>query len=162
MRHERKLGKDDWATQLNVFYNSCKLYAVNPKLDVCASYGTNKCAKFYSKQENALQHNWKWSWFCNPPYNDKVTWVEYANDQFKLWGKTGIMLLPNAFTDTECFHNIVYNKDKCRPHIEVYFHKGRIKFEPNGNSPVSGNIWIIWSNDNLNKRRKNYKWVDPN
>ena len=160
---QRSRGKDAWETPRDVFRTVCQLYCLNPKVDVAATYGNHKCAKFFT---DSLDKKWSYPWFCNPPFNLKEEFVRKADEEFRRAGHDGIMLLPNIITERDWFHDIILNADGTgfNDGIEVYFHKKRIRFLDDGVEgcqPVSGTIWIVWSKRPLKERKKNYKWEDP-
>ena len=64
---------------------------------------------FYTKEDDALSKPWDKTTFCNPPYGLKIgKWVEKASIDSVRYGVTIVMLLP-ARTDTQWFHNYIYN-----------------------------------------------------
>ena len=90
-------------------------------LDVCATPENAKCDKFYTEEQDGLEHPWKGTVWCNPPYGRGIgQWVRRALFA-SVSGSTVVMLLP-ARTDTKWFHDYIYHK------AEIRFIKGRLKF----------------------------------
>ena len=84
------------------------------------------CEVFFTKETDGLKnwHNWKGNVFINPEYGRNVKyWIQSANNYASVGRGIVVMLLP-ARSDTKWFHAYVYNK----PHVEIRFIKGRIKF----------------------------------
>ena len=92
-------------------------------IDVCALPENAKCDTYYTPEDDGLSKPWAGVCWCNPPYGRQIgSWVQMA------WlssaaGSTGVMLLP-ARTDTQGFHNYIYQKDR----VEIRFVPGRLKF----------------------------------
>ena len=88
-------------------------------LDPCATPETAKCKKYYTKEQNGLLQDWTGEIvFCNPPYGTEIKkWVKKCSEEKALV----VMLIP-ARTDTQYFHQYIYNK------AEIRFIKGRLKF----------------------------------
>jgi len=108
-------------------------------LDVAATKKNAKCQKFFTPEDNGLLQNWHRDiCWMNPPYGREIAkWIKKAYDESKL-GATVVMLLP-ARTDTAYFHDFIYHK------AEIYFLRGRLKFEGAKNSaPFPSMIAIFW------------------
>lgn len=74
--------------------------------------------------------------FCNPPYGRAIKdWVKKASESNTLV----VMLIP-ARTDTQYFHNYIYNK----PNVEIRFIKGRLKFGDSKNSAPFPSMVVIF------------------
>lgn len=116
--------KMDWETPQDFFD---KLNAeFNFTLDPCANISNAKCKKFYTREQDGLMQDWQGETvFCNPPYGRELSkWVEKCYKESKKPNTIVVMLIP-ARTDTQYFHEYIYNKS------EIRFLKGRLKF---GNS----------------------------
>ena len=103
-------------------------------LDPCATHENAKLPKYYTKEENGLSKNWDGERvFMNPPYGREVArWVKKAYESKALV----VGLLP-ARTDTQWFHNWIYNKARIR------FIKGRLKFSKKNSAPFPSMV-VIW------------------
>ena len=103
-------------------------------LDPCATQENAKLPKYYTKEENGLSKNWDGERvFMNPPYGREIArWVQKAYESKALV----VGLLP-ARTDTQWFHNWIYNKARIR------FIKGRIKFSKQNSAPFPSMV-VIW------------------
>ncbi len=111
---------DEWGTPQDLFdiYNA----EFNFDFDVAANQENHKCDSFFSKEKNALLHDWGKRNWCNPPYSLVKEFCRKALlEQIK--GNLTVMLLP-ARTDTKYFHDYCYNK----PNVDIRFLKGRLKF----------------------------------
>ena len=98
-------------------------------LDVCATPENAKCDKFYTEEQDGLEHPWKGTVWCNPPYGRGIgQWVRRALFA-SVSGSTVVMLLP-ARTDTKWFHDYIYK----RSNVEIRFIRGRLKFGGSKNS----------------------------
>ena len=98
-------------------------------LDVCADSSNAKCARYYTKAENGLSQPWSGACWMNPPYGRGIgLWVRKAHES-GLDGKTVVVCLLPARTDTRWWHGCVI------PHAAVRFVKGRIKFSRRGPFP---------------------------
>lgn len=79
-------------------------------VDVCASDANAKCAKYYTKETDGLKQSWKGEvvW-CHPLFDGNITkWVRKARESEDC---IVVMLLP-ASTNSEYFHEHIWNKDK--------------------------------------------------
>lgn len=118
----------EWATPTSFFL---KLVAVfGPfTLDPAATKENSKCSKFFTIEEDGLKQNWEGEKvFCNPPYKRGVMqkWVEKGFNEGQKENTLVVMLLP-ARVDTKWFNDYVMNAD------EIYFVRGRLKFENKNN-----------------------------
>lgn len=122
-----------WATRWEDFNKWDERF--NFTLDVCASDGDQKCAKYYNPKQDGLKQSWLGeTFFCNPEYGrEQKKWVKYGIEQ----GAKGVYLLPSR-TDTKLFHEWIV------PNCEIEFIKGRITFG-------SDEYWKwVWEQKELN------------
>lgn len=89
-------------------------------LDVCASEKNKVCNTFYSKEQNGLEQVWNGLVWCNPPYSNKLEWIEKAHLEAQKGAKV-VLLLP-AFTETHFFREL-----KSKSHW-LLFLNGRLVF----------------------------------
>lgn len=74
-------------------------------LDVCANFQNKICDRFFDKATNGLEQDWSGNLiWCNPPYSQKLDWINKADLEAKTGAKI-IMLLP-AFTETNFFREL--------------------------------------------------------
>ena len=113
-------NSEEWETPQNLFDELNKEF--NFTLDPCCTKENHKCNKYYTKNDDGLSQSWENEVvFCNPPYGRQIgKWVEKAYNE-NLKGAKIVLLIP-ARTDTNWFHNFIYQKH------EIRFIKRRIKF----------------------------------
>ena len=103
-------------------------------LDVCALPENAKCQRYFTPEQDGLSQEWIGTCWCNPPYGREIgKWVEKAAAA----KATVVMLLP-ARTDTQWFHQYIYDK------AEIRFIKGRIKFSGSRNSAPFPNMICVF------------------
>ena len=108
-------------------------------LDVCATPENAKCDKFYTKEQDGLEHPWKGTVWCNPPYGRGIgQWVRRALFA-SVSGSTVVMLLP-ARTDTKWFHDYIYKRNN----VEIRFIRGRLKFGGSKNSAPFPSMVVVF------------------
>ena len=126
----------EWETPKWLFDELDKEF--NFEIDVCATKENAKCKRFFTKEDNAWRKEWANVNWMNPPYGrDIKTWVRKAFMHSTKFGKTTVALLP-ARTDTEWFHDYIYNK------AEIRFLKGRLKFSGSKNSAPFPSMIVIF------------------
>ena len=118
--------KHDYETPTEVYNPLNKEFKFT--LDPCCTKETAKCTKYYTKEENGLEQNWEGERvFVNPPFGRQIkSWVEKCYYEAQKKDTKVVMLIP-ARTDTEYFHNFIYN-GKAK---EIRFIKGRVTFLQN-------------------------------
>ena len=110
-------------------------------LDCCASEQNKKCQRFFSKEDDGLSRDWVGRVWCNPPYGRGVgNWVKKAKNEVNKRAAVVVMLLP-ARTDTQWFHDYIYNK----PGVEVRFIKGRLKFGGSKDNAPFPNMVVVFT-----------------
>ena len=117
---------DLWATP-QAFYN--RLYAgFNFTLDPCSDGTNNKCALYFTAEQDGLAQDWApHTTFMNPPYGRTIgEWICKAYEESQK-GATVVCLIP-ARTDTKYWHDYVMKAE------EVRLVKGRLKFGGSKNS----------------------------
>ena len=108
-------------------------------LDVCATPENAKCDKFYTEERDGLEHPWKGTVWCNPPYGRGIgQWVRRALFA-SVSGATVVMLLP-ARTDTKWFHDYIYKRNN----VEIRFIRGRLKFGGSKNSAPFPSMVVVF------------------
>lgn len=139
-----KSNKNDWGTP-QVFFDKCNELFGPFDTDAAATKKNAKCDTFISPKHNALKVEWGVCGDCvwvNPPYGRSVTgkWVEKAFYE-SLNGVKVCMLLP-ARTDTKYFHEYILGK------AQIYFVKGRLKFEGAKDSAPFPSMIVLWGYGN--------------
>lgn len=108
-------------------------------LDVCATPENAKCDKFYTEEQDGLEHPWEGTVWCNPPYGRGIgQWVRRALFA-SVSGATVVMLLP-ARTDTKWFHDYIYKRNN----VEIRFIRGRLKFGGSKNSAPFPSMVVVF------------------
>lgn len=132
---------DDWETPRKDYVEALYKLNLKPVLDVCATEDNRKCLEYFDKQRNGLLQDWNKDFFMNPPYSEVGFWVAKAYQEHQKYNVNGLGLIFSK-TDTKMWHNYIEGK------AEVYFIKGRLKFEKNG---IPGqypapypSAWIVW------------------
>lgn len=109
---------DDWRTPDSLFKPLDEEFHFT--LDVCASPENAKCARFFTKEQDAFKQRWNGVCWMNPPYGPRMKqWVKKAWNEAGL-GSTVIMLLP-ARTNAGYWHDYCFKG-------EVRFIRGYPKF----------------------------------
>ena len=128
---------DMWATPQDFFDELDQRFHF--ETDVCALPENAKCKNFYTPAQNGLLQEWRGVCWCNPPYGRELAqWVKKAATSHA----TVVMLLP-ARTDTRWFHDYIYRK----PHVDIDFIKGRLKFGGSKNSAPFPSMVVIFRNE---------------
>jgi len=104
-------------------------------LDPCSTDDNHKCDKYFTLKDDGLSQDWsKDTVFMNPPYGRGIgDWIKKASES----NTTVVCLLP-ARTDTQWFHNYIYNK------ADMKFIKGRLKFGNSKNSAPFPSMIVIF------------------
>jgi phage N-6-adenine-methyltransferase len=110
----------EWSTPIALFAELDREFHFT--VDVCASSGNAKCARFYTRSDDGLQQDWapEVVWM-NPPYGRGVIdqWMRKAYES-SLGGGTAVCLVPSS-TSTRWWHDYAMRG-------EIRFVRGRIKF----------------------------------
>lgn len=108
----------EWETPLD-FFNKLN-HQFHFEIDVCATAGNAKCARFFTKEQDGLSQTWRGVCWMNPPYGRGIgAWLKKAYESAKA-GATVVCLIP-ARTDTAWWHDFVMRG-------VVHFVRGRLKF----------------------------------
>lgn len=89
---------------------------------------------------NGLTIPWKKFNYVNPPFNNKVPWINKALEEQAL-GNTTVMLLPH---DTRA----IWYADKILPNCEVLMHRGNFDLD-NGKHTRYGVIFAVFNPVNI-------------
>ena len=117
-------AKQDWTTPQEMWDRLNAEFGFT--IDLAADSENAKCARYFSKDNDALKKEWPLGiGWLNPPYGDNSgklsTWVQKAFDETRKPGCTVVMLIP-ARTNTRWWH--VY----CMRASEIRLINGRPKF----------------------------------
>ena len=117
---------EEWETPQHIFDALDEEFHFT--LDPCATHGSAKTERYFTKKDNGLHQSWKGETvFMNPPYGRAIgRWIKKALREGQHPDTTVVCLLP-ARTDTRWFHNLCV-------HGTIWFIKGRLKF---GGRPTS-------------------------
>ena len=118
---------DDWVTPYSLYAKLNIEFRFDR--DVCASPGTQMCARYYSPEVDGLAQDWSENYcnWMNPPYGNQIAkWMKKAYES-----NANVVCLVPARTDTGWWHKYVMGKA-----TEVRFIKGRVKFSRNGGDPA--------------------------
>ena len=125
-------------------------------VDVAASAENTKLPRFFDRKTDGLSQSWSGevAW-CNPPYSDISSWVEYAIYQVRHNGcRKVVLLLPANRTEQFWWQEMIEpERDRGRG-IRTRFLPGRLRFgaaprtgedavAPNENRPPFGNVLVI-------------------
>ena len=114
----------EWETPQDFFDRWNEQYHFD--LDVCATHENAKCSRYFTKEQNGLEEEWKGNCWMNPPYGKEIReWMRKAYESM-MEGATVVCLVP-ARTDTAWWHEYAM-KDK------ITFIRGRMKFGGQKNS----------------------------
>lgn len=119
----------DWCTPVDFFQQLDAEFHFD--LDAAASDKNAKCTRYFTKKEDGLKMDWGgYHVFCNPPYGREIAkWVQKAWAESRKYNTLVVMLIP-ARTDTEYWHNYIFNKA-----MDIRFIKGRLKFTDANGTP---------------------------
>lgn len=126
----------DWATPRELFNNLDNKFHFT--LDAAADDTNHKCAKYFTKDDNALIQKWSGRVWLNSPYGRSILkWIKKVKEEMKNC-EVIVCLLPSR-TGTTWF------QDYCMKYAEVWFLKGRIKFVgmSNNSAPFDSIIAIF-------------------
>lgn len=127
-------GSDEWTTPKWLFEKLNAEFAF--ALDAAATKKSALCARFFSKEDSALDKEWPidgWT-FCNPPYSLCGEFAEKAKKELAR-GARSVLLVP-ARVETRWFCNFVHGV------AEVRFFKGRVRFSDKGSAPFPSVVLV--------------------
>ena len=113
--------KHTWETPKDIFEKLDNIF--NFTLDSCAEDSTAKCTLYYTKEDDALQQDWKGVVWCNPPYGrEQVKFVNKALFESEKHKSTVVLLIP-ARPDTKVWQDIIFPNAS-----QICFIRGRLRF----------------------------------
>ena len=112
----------EWGTPQDFYDRLNNIFQFN--LDPCSTESNSKCEESFSKEEDGLSQSWAGHRvFMNPPYGREIkNWIKKAYEEGQKPNTQVVCLIP-ARTDTKYWHSY------CMKASEIYFVKGRLKFE---------------------------------
>lgn len=116
--------EDEYGTRQEDFDNACETFAINPRVDICASdanhvlpiYVTKELDCFEKFKDGVPTH-----FFMNPPYSQVKKFMQFAYESH-VKHNVDALILTYAKTDTRFWHEYVEGK------AETHFIKGRLNF----------------------------------
>ena len=112
-------ARPSWETPRDLFTLLDREFAFT--LDVCAEASNAKCARYFTRAQDALRKRWRGRCWMNPPYGRQIAqWVAKAY-QAAQQGALVVSLLP-ARTDTAWWQDLVMGAR------EIRLIRGRLKF----------------------------------
>lgn len=133
------MGSTDWRTPPAFFADLHREFDFT--VDVAASCENALLPRFYTKDDDGLEHDWSNERaYCNPPYSPATVLYRFV-EKAALSAKSGalvVMLLNATTTDTRWFHRFIWDAKLHRPRgrVEVRFLQGRIAFHGVQNTPI--------------------------
>lgn len=110
-----------WETPQAFFDELNSMYGFT--LDACAEWHTAKVDCYYTKEQDALNQDWKGVVWCNPPYGrEQIKFIKKALEEHKKHGSTIVLLIP-ARPDTKVWQDDIFPNAS-----QVCFVRGRLKF----------------------------------
>ena len=123
----------EWYTPQAFFDEWAAKFPFN--LDVCATAGSAKCARYFTKETDGLTQRWEGICWMNPPYGREIgAWMKKAYES-SLEGATIVCLVP-ARTDTAWWHDYSMRGD-------ITFIRGRLKFSGKGTAPFPSAVVVF-------------------
>jgi len=96
--HQRKRSEaslsDEYETPDDMFEQLCNEYGIHPQMDVAATSKNLKCQFHLSKFYDALESEWEYDSWCNPPHSKTKQFVEKAYEQWKKHNIDILMIIP--------------------------------------------------------------------
>ena len=108
----------EWSTPDDLFAELDETFHFD--LDACASPANAKCARFFTKEQDALQQEWRGTVWMNPPYGSEIFDFMRKAYESSLAGATVVCLVPSR-TCTRWWHG--YARRGCVVQL-----RGRLRF----------------------------------
>ena len=126
----------EWSTPQEFFDDLNRTFKFD--LDACATHENALCDRYFTKEDDALAHEWKGTIWMNPPYGAEIaSFMAKALDSASKHGSTVVCLVP-ARTDTRWWHDYAIKGT-------VLFLKGRLKFGgAKTDAPFPSAVVIFW------------------
>ncbi len=142
-RHKRPSSTDDeFETPDELYQDLCYKYNIFPQLDVAATKENSKCKFFFTKEDNALNHEWYMDFWCNHPHTLHAEFVEKCHKQVCKNDRQGLQIIPANCARTTYWHKYIEGKQ------EYHAIKGSITFfkdgKPTKDSSRNAYFVIVW------------------
>lgn len=125
----------EWSTPDDLFAELNSIFHFD--LDACASEANAKCARFFTKEQDALNQRWHGRVWLNPPYGREIAAFMKKAYFESLAGATVVCLVPSR-TDTGWWHRFARQG-------QIIFLRGRLRFGGSKTSaPFPSAIVIFW------------------
>jgi len=125
----------EWSTPDDLFGELNDVFHFD--LDACASRANAKCARFFTKEQDALEQHWQGTVWMNPPYGREIAKFMCKAYEASLVGATVVCLVPSR-TDTAWWHRFARRG-------QIIYLGGRLKFGgAQTSAPFPSAIVIFW------------------
>ena len=112
-------------------------------VDVCATKENAKCARYYTKEDDAFAQKWsRQNCFMNPPYSNIERWLNKAKFESER-GALVVAILPMD-SSTEWFHKYIWDKIVRAWRVPVILPDKRYAFGDNVNSAKFATLIAIF------------------
>jgi phage N-6-adenine-methyltransferase len=153
MKMQQSTVDDDFWTPIELYERLCKLYDINPELDVAANSMNTKCDQYLT---NALFEEWITNTtrniiivdvWCNPPHSLTEEFIRRADSQHKKYNMNIMMIVPSNTESTKVWSEII--EDDYKDLVENHRVESRLRFLQHGNTKTkfsSRNAYrvLIW------------------
>jgi len=127
---------DEWSTPDDFFAELNETFHFD--LDACASPRNAKCARYFTREQDALQQRWQGKVWMNPPYGREIAAFMRKAYEESLLGATVVCLVPSR-TDTQWWHRYAMRG-------QIIYLRGRLRFGgAETSAPFPSAIVIFWS-----------------
>jgi len=127
---------DEWSTPDDFFAELNETFHFD--LDACASPRNAKCARYFTREQDALQQRWQGKVWMNPPYEREIAAFMRKAYEESLLGATVVCLVPSR-TDTQWWHRYAMRG-------QIIYLRGRLRFGgAETSAPFPSAIVIFWS-----------------
>ncbi len=100
---------DEWETNQKLYDKLCTIYHIHPLVDVAATLDNKKCDIFIDVSENALENDWCYDVWCNPPHSITKQFILKAHQQWLKHNINILMLVPLQTLGRKYFNDIFDN-----------------------------------------------------
>lgn len=124
---------DEWATPKSLLRPLAESVG-GFDLDPCS--GAEKdphAAQTYTKEDDGLTSAWFGTVFCNPPFSEKVDWIEKAVGEVNEENAECVVMVLPVDTSTNWFHDHVTDAT-----VVCFLGPGRVDFDRRGDAEGSG------------------------
>ena len=126
---------DEWSTPDDFFAELNETFHFD--LDACASPRNAKCARYFTREQDALQQRWQGKVWMNPPYGREIAAFMRKAYEESLLGATVVCLVPSR-TDTQWWHRYAMRG-------QIIYLRGRLRFGgAETSAPFPSAIVIFW------------------